>query len=86
MKVCIGLEKSPVDSLKLIRNSETKNPCSEFVVYKWHERFRNGRKSTEIDLRDGRPCVVKMTINDKLKDMLFTLISKSLIKLDVLNQ
>ena len=55
-------------------------------VYKWHERFRNGRKSTEDDLRDGRPCVVKMTIKDEVKDILFTPISKALTKLDVLKQ
>ena len=69
IKFCVGLGKSPVDTLKLIRNSETKNPCSVSVVYKWHERFRNGRKSTEDDLRDGRPCVVKMTIKYKMKDI-----------------
>ena len=56
------------------------------VVYKWHERFGNGRKSTEDDLRDDRPYVVKMTIKDKVKDILFTPISKSLTKLDVLKQ
>ena len=33
--------------MKLIRSSETMNPCSVSVVYKCHERFRNGRKSTE---------------------------------------
>ena len=86
IKFCVGLGKSPVDTLKLIRNSETKNPCSESVVSKWHERFRNGRKSTANDLRDGRLCVVKMTIKDKLKDMLFTPISKTLTKLDGLKQ
>ena len=86
IKFCIGLGKLLVDMLKLIRNSETKNPCSVSIVYKWHERFRNGRKSTEDDLRDGRSCVVKMTIKDKVKKILFTPISKSLIKLDVLKQ
>ena len=35
---------------------------------------------------DGRPCVVKMTIKDKVKDMLFTPITKTLTKLDVLKQ
>ena len=50
-----------IDTLKLIRNSETMNPCSVSVIYNWHERFRNGRKSTEDDFRDGQPCVVKMT-------------------------
>ena len=29
-----------------------------------------GKKSTENDLRDGQPCVVKMTIKDKVKYML----------------
>ena len=72
--------------LKLIRNSETKNPYSVSVVYKWHVRFRNGRKSLEDNLRDGRPCVVKMTIKDKVKDILFTPISRLLTKLDVLKQ
>ena len=48
------------------------NQCSVSVVYKWHERFRNGRISTEDDLRDGRPCVVKMTIRDKVKDIIRT--------------
>ena len=32
---------------EMIRSSEIMNPCSVSVVYKWHERFRNGRKSTE---------------------------------------
>ena len=62
MKFCVGLGKSPVGMLKLIRNSEKMNPCSVSVVYKWHERFRNGRKSTEDNLRDGQPCVVRMPI------------------------
>ena len=33
---------------------------------------RNGRKSAEDNMRDGRPCVVKMSIKDKVKDILFT--------------
>ena len=33
--------------MKLIRSSETMTSCSVSVVYKWHERFGNGRKSTE---------------------------------------
>ena len=41
---------------------------------------------TIYDLRDGRPCVVKMTIKDKMKDLSFTSTSKSLAKFDVLKQ
>ena len=46
-KFCVGLGKSPAEMMELLRSSETLNPYSVFVVYKWHERFRNGRKSTE---------------------------------------
>ena len=46
-KFCVDLGKSPAEMMKLIRSSETMNPCSVSVVYKWHERFGNGRKSTE---------------------------------------
>ena len=56
--------KSPAETMKLIRSLETMNPCSVSAVYKWHERFRNGRKSTEDDSRDGPSCVVKMTMKD----------------------
>ena len=64
IKFCVGLGKSPRGTIKLIRSSETTNPCSLSVVYKWHERFRKGRKSTEDDSRDGSLCVVKMTMTD----------------------
>ena len=67
----IGLGKSLLETLKLIRNSETMNPCSMFVIFKWHKRFRNGRKSTEDDSRDDRHYVVKMTIKDKVDDIIY---------------
>ena len=47
IKFCVGVGKSPTEMMKLIRSSETMNPCCVSVVNKWHERFRNGRKSTE---------------------------------------
>ena len=37
-------------------------------------------------MRDDRPCVVKMTIKDKVKEILFTPISKALTTFDVLKQ
>ena len=64
IKFCVGLGKSPAETMELIRSSETMNPCSVSVVYKWHERFGNGIKSTEDDSKDGRPCVVKTTKKD----------------------
>ena len=64
IKFCVSVGKSPAETMKLIRSSETMNQCSVSAIYKWHERFRNGRKSTEDDSRHGPPCVVKMTMKD----------------------
>ena len=47
IKFCVGLGKSLAEMMKLIRCSETMNPCGVSIICKWHERFRNGRKSTE---------------------------------------
>ena len=47
LAIILARNKSPAEMMKLIKNSETMNPCSVSVVYKWHERFRNWRKSTE---------------------------------------
>ena len=64
IKFCISVEKSPAETMKLIRGSETMNLCSVSAIYKCQERFRNRRKSTKGDSRDGPLCVVKMTMKD----------------------
>ena len=64
IKFCVSEGKSPTETMKLIRSSETINPYSVSAVYKWYKRFRNGRKSTEDDSRDGPPCLVKKTMKD----------------------
>ena len=53
--------RSPVRFYSIYNNS-----LLELLSESWkgHERFRNGRKSTEDDSRDGRPCVVKITMKD----------------------
>ena len=64
IKFCVSVGKSPAETMKLIRSSETMNPCSVSTVYKWQERFKNRRKSMKGDSRDGPLCVVKMTMKD----------------------
>ena len=64
IKFCVSVGKSTAETIKLVKSSEIMNSCSVSAVYKWHERFRNGRKSTEDYSRDGPPCVVKMTMKD----------------------
>ena len=58
--------------------------CVRRLQESWN--IQEWKKIAEDALRDGRPCVVKMTIKDKVNDILFTPISKTLTKLDVLKQ
>ena len=80
IKFCVGLGKSPAEMMKLIRSSETMNPCSVSVVYKWHERFGNGRKSTE-DGFEGWPALD--CENDYEEHHFLTRLAKTLAKHDV---
>lgn len=58
IKFCVGLGKTPKQTLETIKESSTSSSCSTSFVYKWHERFRNGRTSLEDDSRKGRPAGV----------------------------
>ena len=40
VKFCVGLGKSPKETLDMIEESATTDSCSKSFVYKWHERFR----------------------------------------------
>lgn len=52
----------------MIGESSTSSSCSASFVYKWHERFRNGRTSIEDDSREGRPASVTASILDTVRD------------------
>ena len=58
--------------------------CVRRLQEAWN--IQEWKKIAEDALRDGRACAVKMTIKDKVNDILFTPISKTLTKLDVLKQ
>lgn len=71
VKFCVGLGKSPSETVKMIEQSTTMPKCGKTFVYKWHERFRNGRLSVDDDDRAGRPVVAVVSSNiDKVKSLL----------------
>lgn len=72
VKFCVGLGKSPAETLRMIRAAETLPTCGKTFVYKWHERFRNGRKSIDDDERAGRPSVVMASNKDRVKELVNT--------------
>ena len=47
VKCCVGLGKTPAETTILTQTSGTLQPCGNTFLYKWHERFRNGRKLIE---------------------------------------
>lgn len=69
VKFCVALNKSPTETLKMIKSTGKYEKCSPAVVYKWHSRFRSGRESISDDPRSGRPAVVACSIRDSVKDM-----------------
>ena len=69
VKFCVALNKSPTETLRMIKSTEKYNKCSPAFVYKWHSRFRSGRESIEDYFRSGQSTVVTCSIKDMVKDM-----------------
>ena len=67
---CIALNKSPTETLRMVKSTGKYDECSPGFVYKWHLRFRRGSESTENDFRSGQPPVVTCSIKDLAKDMI----------------
>ena len=65
MKFCVGLEKSPTETMKIIDFTGKYKKCSPVTVYRWHARFKEGRNS--IDPRCCRQSVVACSIKDSVK-------------------
>lgn len=69
IKFCVGLGKTPTQTRSLMEDG-MKRKCSRSLVFKWHERYRNGRESIEDDVRCGRAPVVKPSAVDTVRDMI----------------
>lgn len=67
IKFCVGLGKTPTQTHTMIKEG-LKRKCSRSLVFKWHERFRNGRESIEDDVRCGRVPVVKQSVTEKVRE------------------
>lgn len=70
IKFCVGLGKTPTQTLNLIE-SGMKRKCSRALVFKWHNRFRNGRESINDDERCGRSPTVRKSLAEKVKEMIY---------------
>jgi len=68
MTFCVGLEKSPTETMKMIDSTGKYKECSPVTVYRWHARFKEGRNSIDDDPRCCRQSVVACSIKDSVKD------------------
>ena len=69
IKFCVALQKSPTETLRMIKSTGKYEKCSSSFVYKWHSRFKSGRESVEDDIISGRPAVVSCSIKNSVKEM-----------------
>ena len=53
----------------MISESGVKPKCSRALVFKWHEIFKNGRKSVEDNDRCGGERSIRSTLTTKMKEM-----------------
>jgi hypothetical protein len=62
----VGLKLSRSKTLKKTESSETLPTGGKTFVYKWHERFREGRTSVYDDVRTGQPTTTVTVGNTAL--------------------
>lgn len=55
IKFCVNLGYTAIETYNLLLKAGNAPALKKATVYKWHLRFKNGRKSIEDDERSGRP-------------------------------
>ncbi|GBL69335.1 hypothetical protein AVEN_219743-1 [Araneus ventricosus] len=53
IKFCVLLDKSPSETLLMLKKAYGNDAMKETTVYEWHNRFREGRTNIEDDPRTG---------------------------------
>ncbi|GBL86737.1 Putative uncharacterized protein FLJ37770 [Araneus ventricosus] len=53
IKFCILLEKSPSETLEMLKKAYGSDAIKKTAVYEWHKRFLEGRTNIEDDPRTG---------------------------------
>ena len=59
IKFCTKNGFNGAQTLEMLRKCFSSETLTRSNVFRWHERFRNGRESVEDDERNGRPSTAK---------------------------
>ena len=60
---CLNLGFIPTQTLQKLREPKHTS-CCRSLVFKWHDRYRNGRESFEDDVRTRRPKKISTLIQE----------------------
>lgn len=55
IKFCAGIEKTPAETHKFLKQSEKHRNVSHSLVFKGHKRFLDGMENVMDDVQEGRP-------------------------------
>ena len=69
IKFCANLGYTPTQTKTLIEKG-MKAECGRTLVFKWHERFTNGRENLNDNARTGRPKSVSRCVKQNIVDLL----------------
>ena len=63
MKFCFKLGKTPPETHKMLVTVYADEAVTKKTVFKWFQRFQEGKESLEDDERSGRPSTARTDEN-----------------------
>jgi transposase len=63
VKFCVKLQKSPSETLEMLKIVYGESTMSNSNVFKWHKRIREGREDVNDDERQGAPLTKRTDEN-----------------------
>lgn len=70
IKFCVNLDKTPVQTLKMMEQANLKPKVCRSLVFRWHKRYRDGRESLSDDKRSGRPALISDYLVAQVKNVI----------------
>ena len=70
IKFCVELNKTPLETKKLLEQTKSGSSVSRALVYRWHRRFSESTPTETSVKRAGRPTIIDDGLTSKVLDML----------------
>ena len=70
IKFCVELNKTPLETKKLLEQTKSGSSVSRALVYRWHRRFSEYTPTETSVKKAGRPTIIDDELTSKVLDML----------------